>query len=357
MGNYAVIMAGGKGERFWPWSRSDLPKQFLILLGERSLIQQTFDRLTRLFSKEKILVVTGEALLPLVREHLPGVPRENIIAEPVGRNTAPCIGLAALRLLKEDPRSVMLVLPADHLVTDTKAFLSCLARAMELASEEDVLVTIGITPTRPETGYGYIEKTGQALTGEPEVYRVQRFVEKPDRQKALEFLSSGSHVWNSGIFAWKARLILEKIQKHLPHLYERLEEMGRYLGTAEEAEALSRIFPAVPGISIDYGVMEKEKEILLVQGNFGWDDLGSWTALAGHSPRDDNQNVSRGQHLGIATTGCLVYGQEALIATLGVSNLVIVQANGVVLVCSMEHTQEIKELVNQLKTKGLEKYL
>ncbi|RJX24010.1 MAG: mannose-1-phosphate guanylyltransferase [Dethiobacter sp.] len=357
MGNYAVIMAGGKGERFWPWSRSNSPKQFLSLIGERSLIQQTVDRLTGLFPTEKILVVTGEALLPLVREHLPGVPRGNMIAEPVGRNTAPCIGLAAMRLLKEDSRSVMLVLPADHLVIETKAFLSCLARAMELASAEEVLVTIGITPTRPETGYGYIEKTGQALTGEPEVYRVQRFVEKPDRQKALEFLSSGRYVWNSGIFAWKARLILEKIQKHLPDLYERLEKMGKYLGTAEEAEALSKMFPAVAGISIDYGVMEKEKEILLVQGNFGWDDLGSWTALAEQSPKDEHQNVSRGQYLGIDTTCCLVYGQEALIATLGVSNLVIVQTNDVVLVCSMEHAQEIKELVNRLKAKGLDKYL
>ncbi len=357
MESYAVIMAGGKGERFWPWSRNNLPKQFLNLIGERSLIQQTFDRLTGFFSPEKILVVTGKTFLPLVQKHLSGIPRGNIITEPVGRNTAPCIGLVPLYLINKDPNSVMLLLPADHLVINEKAFLSCIARALKLASEEDVLVAIGITPTRPETGYGYIKKTGRALTGEPKVYRVQSFVEKPDRQKAQKFLSTGRYVWNSGIFAWKTRLILDKINKHLPHLYKRLDEMDKYLGTAQEAEALSELFPAVPKVSIDHGVMEKEQKILLVQGHFGWDDLGSWAALAEHSPKDKNQNVSKGKHLGIDTKGCLVYGQEALIATLGVSNLAIVQTNGVVLVCSMDYAQDIKKMVEQLKTKGMAQYL
>jgi|LSQX01.3.fsa_nt_gb mannose-1-phosphate guanylyltransferase len=357
MENYAVIMAGGKGERFWPWSRNTLPKQFLSLMGERSLIQQTFDRLNGFFPAERILVVTGKTLLPLVWKHLSAIPRGNIITEPAGRNTAPCIGLAAQYLLKKDPDSVMLVLPADHFITDENDFLSCIARALKLASEEDVLVAIGITPTRPETGYGYIKKTGRALSEEPKVYRVQSFVEKPDRQKALRFLSSGRYVWNSGIFAWKTRLILEKIEKHLPRLYGHLQEIGKYLGTAKEAEALLKLFPAVPKVSIDYGVMEKEQNILLVQGNFGWDDLGSWAALAEHLPRDKHRNVSRGKHLGIDTKGCLVYGQEALIATLGVSNLAIVQTDGVVLVCSMDHAQDIKKLVSKLKTKGMGKYL
>ncbi len=357
MENYAVIMAGGKGERFWPWSRNILPKQFLNLMGKRSLIQQTFDRLSRFFPTEKILIVTGKAFLPLVWKHLPEIPPGNIITEPAGRNTAPCIGLAAQHLLKRDPDSVMLVLPADHFIKDENDFLSCIARALELAAAEDVLVAIGITPTRPETGYGYIKKTGRALAVGPRVYRVQSFVEKPDRQKALRFLSSGRYVWNSGIFAWKTRLILEKIEKYLPRLSEHLQEIGKYLGTAKETEILSKLFPTVPKVSIDYGVMEKEKNILLVQGNFGWDDLGSWAALAEHSPRDRNHNVSKGKHLGIDTRGCLVYGQEALIATLGVSNLAIVQTDGVVLVCSMDHAQDIKKLVSQLKTKGMEKYL
>lgn len=355
--NYAVIMAGGKGERFWPWSRHDLPKQFLSLTGERSLIQQTFDRLTGFFPAEKIMVVTGKSFLPLVREHLSEIAQENIITEPVGRNTAPCIGLAALYLLKRNPHSVMLVLPADHLVTNNQNFRSCLARALKLAAAEDVLVTIGIKPTRPETGYGYIKKTGRALTGEPRVYHVQGFKEKPDRQTAQKYFSSGRYLWNSGIFAWKTRLILKKIEKHLPQLYAHLQKMEKYIGTVEETTALARLFPAVQKISIDYGVMEKEQAIRLVQGNFGWDDLGSWAALAKHSPRDKNRNVSKGKHLGINTKDCFVYGQESLIATLGVSNLAIVQTGGVVLVCSMDHAQEIKKLVNQLKTEGMEKYL
>ncbi|NMB40811.1 MAG: NTP transferase domain-containing protein [Firmicutes bacterium] len=357
MGNYAVIMAGGKGERFWPWSRNDFPKQFLNLIGERSLIQQTFDRLNGFFSPEKILVVTGKAFLPLVQEHLSELPRNNIVVEPLGRNTAPCIGLAALYLLKKDPDPVMLVLPADHLVINEKAFLSCIGRAMELASNEDVLVTIGITPTRPETGYGYIEKAEPALAKDPMVYRVQRFVEKPDNQKAREFLDSGLFLWNSGIFAWKARFILKKIKKHLPLLYKHLQEIDQYLGTEKETEALAKLFPKVPEISIDYGVMEKEPKTLLVQGDFGWDDLGSWAALAEHSPRDKNHNVSKGKHLSVDTKDCLVYGQEALIATVGVSNLAIVQTNGIVLVCSMDQAQDIKKLVNQLKAEGMEKYL
>ena len=357
MANYAVIMAGGKGERFWPWSRNDLPKQFLSLAGERSLIQQTFDRLINFFPPEKILVVTGKTFLPLVEEHLPDISRDNIIAEPVGRNTAPCIGLAALHLLKKDPRPVMLVLPADHLVLDDQKFLACITRALKLASEEDALVTIGITPTRPETGYGYIKITDRFLNEEPKFYRVQNFVEKPDRQKALEFLESGRYLWNSGIFAWKASLILEKIEKHLPLLFEQLQEIGKHIGTAKETEALAELFPAVPKISIDYGVMEKEQNILLVRGDFGWDDLGSWAALAEHSPRDENYNVRKGKHIGIDTKDCLIYGQESLIATLGVSNLAIVQTDGVVLVCSMEHAQDIKKMVEQLKTKGMAQYL
>lgn len=354
---WAVIMAGGRGERFWPWSRNDHPKQFLRLLGERSLLQQTWDRLEKIFGLRQILVVTGQDFVSLVREHLPHLPEQNIIAEPVGRNTAPCIGLAAMRLKKEYPEAVMLVLPADHMIKEEKSFLRCLERALEFAAREDCLVTIGIIPTRPETGYGYIKTKGEPLGQDPPVYRVERFVEKPDREKALEYLSLGGYFWNSGIFAWKAGLILEKIRKYLPDLYLRLEDLEPYLGTNREEEMLYQHFPGMPNISIDYGVMEKDDSIYMVEGDFGWDDLGSWLSLEGHFPRDKDKNAKMGRHLGLDTRGCIIYGEKDLIATLGVSDLVIVQSKGVVLVCAKDRSQEIKSLVQKIKERGLEEYL
>lgn len=357
MKKYALVMAGGKGERFWPWSRSSEPKQFLTLTGTRSLIQQTWDRLQKFFVPGNIFVATGQSFVPLVRKHLPRLPGENILVEPMGRDTAPCIGLAALRLQKMDPQSIMLVLPADHLVTSRRVFQECLQKCLELAENKDYLITIGIKPTRPETGYGYIEKKKTPLHGKGGVYRIKQFVEKPDLEKAQRYLNEGTFYWNSGIFAWKTKLILAKIQEYLPDLYRGLKEIEPHLGTPLEKEALAKLFPALPSVSIDYGVMEKEKKILMVQGDFGWDDLGSWTALAKQFRKKGNDNVSKGQHLGIATKDCLVYAQDTLVATLGVSDLVIVQSNGVVLVCSMERAQQVKELVGELKTKGLEQYL
>ena len=357
MKKYALVLAGGKGERFWPWSRSSEPKQFLSLTGTRSLIQLTWDRLHNIFAPENIFVATGQALIPLVQKHLPRLPLENIFVEPTGRNTAPCIGLAALHLQKMDPQAVMLVLPADHLIVNKKVFQHCLQQCLALAAEKDFLITIGIKPTRPETGYGYIEKKETPWRGKSGVYRVNKFVEKPDRIKAQEFLAAGNFYWNSGIFAWKTKLILAKIQEYLPALDRGLKEIEPHLGTAHEEEALAQLFPALPDVSIDYGVMEKEKNVLMVEGNFDWDDLGSWTALAKQFHKKGEANVSKGQHLGIATKDCLVYAEDTLVATLGVSDLVIVQSNGVVLVCSMDRAQEIKDLVGELKTKGLEQYL
>jgi len=357
MKKYALVMAGGKGERFWPWSRSSEPKQFLTLTGRRSLIQQTWDRLQKFFSPENIFVATGQSFVSLVHKHLPRLPENNILVEPVGRNTAPCIGLAALRLQKIDPQAIMLVLPADHLVTNKKVFQQCLEQCLRLAERGESLITIGIKPTRPETGYGYIEKREMPLNEKNGVYHIKQFVEKPDLEKAQEYLAKGNFYWNSGIFAWRTELILAKIQKYLPDLYHGLKEIEPFMGTPLEKEALEKLFPGLPSVSIDYGIMEKEKNILMVQGDFGWDDLGSWTSLAKQFREEGRDNVSKGQHLGIATKDCLVYAEDTLVATLGVSDLVIVQSNGVVLVCSMERAQQVKDLVGELKTKGLEQYL
>ena len=357
MNRYAVIMAGGIGERFWPRSRQNLPKQFLPLLGERSLLQQSCERIQNLVPPENILVVTGREHLSLAREQLPHLPETNFLSEPQGRNTAPCIGLAAVHLRRRDPDGVMLVFPADHLVQGREDFTCCMEKALELSSSTDSLVTVGIIPTRPETGYGYIEREEEAFPGTPPAYRVRRFVEKPDYHNAVQYLHSGRYLWNSGIFAWKVGLILEKMQKHLPGLYRGLEKIAAGIGTAVEQDILESIFPSLPAISVDYGVMEKETNLLVVQGDFGWDDLGSWSALAECFSGDEAQTVGMGQHVGIDTTGCLVYGENSLIATLGVSNLVIVQEKDVVLVCPKERAQEVKKLVQKIKERGMAQYL
>jgi len=354
---YAVIMAGGRGERFWPRSRKDLPKQFLPFVEEKSLLQQSCERIQGVVDPENILVVTGQEHVDLARSQLSQLPKSNFLAEPQGRNTAPCIGLAAAHIRKRDPDGVMLAFPADHLVQGRQDFINCMERSLHLASETDTLVTTGIIPTRPETGYGYIEKGREALPGTPLAYPVQRFVEKPDYHNALQYLRSGRYLWNSGIFAWKASLILDKMQKHLPELYRGLKEIEDGIGSTEENEVLERVFPTLPGISIDYGILEKESNLLVVQGDFGWDDLGSWSSLAECFPEDDSQTISVGQHVGLDTSGCLVYGQDSLIATLGINNLVIVQEKDVVMVCSRDRTQEVKKLVQEIKDRGMVKYL
>lgn len=357
MARYAVIIAGGKGERFWPRSRGDRPKQFLSLVGESSLLQQSRERIAKLFVPENILVVTGREHLDIARQQLPDLPPENFIIEPEGRNTAPCIGLAALHLRKRDPDAVMAVFPADHLVQGKEGFLNSLETGLELAEANVALVTIGIGPTRPETGYGYIEREEDAFPGDIPVFKVRRFVEKPDLGKAMAYLQSGRFFWNSGIFIWRARLILEKIEKHLPELSRGLADIDVHIGTGDEQNAMERIFCFLPAISIDYGIMEKEQDILVVRGDFGWDDLGSWAALKEWSPKDKDGTAVLGEHVAIDTTECLVYGQDALIATLGVRNLVIVQTSDVVLVCDRERSQEIKNLVQMLKEQKKDKYL
>lgn len=353
MAKYAVIMAGGKGERFWPLSREKLPKQFLSLLGGRSLIQQTYERICGIFSPKEILVVTGKDFVELVKEHLPELPPQNIIAEPEGRNTAPCIGLAAMLLFQNDREAVMAVLPADHFVGDKEAFCFSLQKAMELAAGGEALVTIGITPVRPETGYGYIRKAKEEKEG---IFWAAGFVEKPDLKTALCYLRSGDYFWNSGIFVWKAALILQKIKKHLPLLYSDLEKISNALGTEREQKTLEEIFPSLPAVSIDYGVMEKEEGFFVVRGDFPWDDLGSWSALS-ELLKEEEGYSNKSHHIGLETSNCFVYGEGALIATLGVSDLIVVQTHDAVLVCAKDKAQKIRELVRLLKENNFQEYV
>lgn len=331
----AVIMAGGKGERFWPLSREKFPKQLLSLIGKRSLLQETVDRLLPLISPQDILVVTRRSLARAIERQLPQVPRKNIISEPVGRNTAPCIGLAA-KMIKED--AVMVVLPADHIITPRRKFLDTLKKAVTLAKETENLITIGIKPTYPATGYGYIEAGNREKR---QVFRVKRFVEKPDKKKAERFLKSGRFFWNSGMFVWRKSVILEAIEKYMPSLYQKLQMVS--------SKNISKLYPGLPNVSIDYGIMEKAKNSLVIPADFSWEDLGSWESLDKFLSRDREKNAIMGRVSMMDTQNCIMVNRKGLLAAIGVSDLIIISTEDVTLVFPKGKGQQVKKLVEKLR--------
>ncbi len=355
---YAVIMAGGVGKRFWPKSREKRPKQLLNIVGERSLIQETVDRLTPLLPLDRVFVVTKASQIDAIREHIPALPLSNLIGEPKGKNTAPCIGLAALFVQRLDPEAVMVVLPADHLITDSEAFIQALRVGGRIAAEQDCLVTLGIGPRYAATGYGYIQFNEQlgALDG-VSWYRVKTFAEKPNRETAERFLESGDFLWNSGIFIWKCKRILQEIEEHLPHLYDGLMEIQADLGSEREGETLKRVYCQIKSISIDYGVMEHAEDVVVLKGAFGWNDLGSWDEVYNLSEKDENHNVFVGPHVAKNVRGCYVDAPGKLVALMGLENLIIVDTEDVLLVCPRERAQDVQELVELAKRKELDAYL
>jgi len=331
----AVIMAGGKGERFWPLSREKFPKQLLSLTGKRSLLQETVERIQPLIPPEDILVVTRHPLGRAVERELPQVPRKNIISEPVSRNTAPCIGLAA-KMIEED--AVMVVLPVDHIIKLQRKFLDTLKKAVTLARETENLITIGIKPIYPATGYGYIEAGARE---KQQVFRVKRFVEKPDNKKAERFLKSGRFFWNSGMFVWKKSVILKAIEKYMPSLYHGLEMIS--------LKNISKLYPKLPDVSIDYGIMEKAKNSLVIPANFSWEDLGSWESLDRFLSRDGNKNVIIGRVSTMDTRNCIMVNKKGLLSAIGISDLIVVSTEDVTLVFPKGKGQEMKRLVEKLR--------
>jgi len=331
----AVIMAGGKGERFWPLSREKFPKQLLSLIGKKSLLQETVDRLQPLISSQDILVVTRRSLARAIERQLPQIPRKNIISEPVGRNTAPCIGLAA-KMIKED--AVMVVLPADHIIKPRRKFLDTLKKAVTLAKETENLITIGIKPTYPATGYGYIEVGNKE---KQQVFRVKRFVEKPDKKKAERFLKTGRFFWNSGMFVWRKSVILEAIGKYMPFLYQKLQMIS--------SKNISKLYPGLPNVSIDYGIMEKAKNSLLIPADFSWEDLGSWESLDKFLSRDKEKNAIIGRVSTIDSQNCIMVNRKGLLSAIGVSDLIIVSTEDVTLVFPKGKGQQVKKLVEKLR--------
>ena len=345
----AVIMAGGRGERFWPQSRSSRPKQFLSLTTDgETMIQKTVNRLSELVDVEDVFIVTNKNYLGLVNEQLPDLPKENVIAEPAARNTAPCIGLAAGVIQKKyGEDAIMLVLPSDHLIKFNAMYIDTLKQAIKVAEQEQNLVTIGITPTYPETGYGYINFASKGA--ENGAYKVVRFVEKPNIEKAKQYVNSGEYLWNSGMFVWKSSSILMNIEKFLPDMYKSLDKISSSYGSDNFNEVLEREFPLIKGESIDFGVMEKADDIYTIPGNFGWDDVGSWLALERVNPTNEYGNMITGDVVSINTKNTTVVGGKKLIATIGLEDLVIVDTDDAILICAKDSTQDVKKVIENLK--------
>ena len=352
----ALIMAGGRGERFWPKSRKNLPKQFLSLTDDgKTMIQLTVERILPLVNMEDIYIATNKDYKELVQRHLPDLPEQNILCEPVGRNTAPCIGLGAVHISRKYEDAVMFVLPSDHLIKFTNMFLTTLREASEVAEKGENLVTIGITPDYPETGYGYIKFDPRTTEGR--AYRVERFVEKPNLEVAKEYLASGEYLWNSGMFTWKVSTILRNMEKFMPGVYGGLMKIRAAIGTDEEETVLEKEFHDMESQSIDYGIMEKADHIFTIPGTFGWDDVGSWLAVERIRKTNESGNVVDGNIITINTHNCIIQGGKKLIATVGLEDLIVVDTNDATLICAKDSAGDIKKVLENLKICNRDEYI
>lgn len=345
--NWAVIMAGGYGERFWPRSRRKQPKQLLPIVGDKTMIQQTVERVRPLVSDARIVVVTNQEQAPLVRQQLPRV--KHIIAEPMGRNTAPCIGVAAAIIGKQDPDAVMAVLPADSCIHDVEGYRRVVGDALKLAAAQNVLLTIGIQPTSPHTGFGYIQVGEELPTASAtKFWKARRFVEKPDLQKAEEFLASGDYRWNAGMFVWSFRAVAEAFHKHQSTLWDACVRIQAST-TKSFARVLAREYAKMEKISVDYAIMEKADNVVVANGDFDWDDVGDWPAIGRHYEKDASGNVARGEFVGLDASDCIVVGDKKhMVAVIGVRDLVIVHTADATLVCHKNEAQRVREVVKQL---------
>ncbi len=355
-----MIMAGGGGTRFWPRSRQKRPKQFLALGGERTLLQQAMDRIEGLLPAEATWVVTGEAYRSETARQLPRLSPERIVGEPIGRDTAPCIGLGAALIARDDPSAVILVTPADHVIEPTREFQRAAAAAVRMAEEHpSALLTFGIAPTFPSTGYGYIQRGAEIGQRQGvNVFRVERFEEKPPADRAERFLASGEYFWNSGIFVWRAAAVLAELQRQQPEVFRAVQRIGESWNTPRREEVLRKEYEAMPKLSIDFAVMERAREVLVLQAPYRWDDVGSWLAVERMNPQDADGNTILARHCGLKTKGCIIVGDsDRLITTIGVENLVVVQDGDSILIADRRDEGTVKQLVDLLKTKGLEIYL
>lgn len=346
----AVIMAGGRGERFWPKSRNDFPKQFLSLTSDgRTMIQKTVQRILPLVSYDDIFIVTNQKYVGLVKEQLPQIPDENILAEPMAKNTAPCIGLACAVIRKKYQDAMMLVLPSDHLIRYEPMYIDTLKQAISVAEQDNTLVTIGITPTYAETGYGYINFSRDTQENRMCVYKVNRFVEKPDIDTAKKYLASGDYLWNSGMFVWKVSSIMNDFARFLPETYDGLERIEESVGQDNFEQVLRTEFEKFKSESIDFGIMEKSDSIYVVSGSFGWDDVGSWLALERINTTNEYGSYVKGDVITINTKRSIVSGGKRLIAMVGVEDMIVVDTDDTILICAKDSAQDIKKVIENLK--------
>lgn len=349
-------MAGGRGERFWPKSRKNLPKQFLSLTDDgKTMIQLTVERILPLVKLEDIFIATNKAYRELVLEQLPGLPEENILCEPIGRNTAPCIGLGAIHIAQKYDDAIMFVLPSDHLIKFTNMFLKTLEAGADVAENNTNLVTIGITPDYPETGYGYIKFDPRKTEGQ--AYAVERFVEKPSLEVAKEYLATEEYLWNSGMFIWKVSSILKNMQKFMPDTYESLIKIKEAIGTAQQDSILEKEFHNMQSQSIDYGIMEKADDIYILPGTFGWDDVGSWLAVERIKKTNEFGNAVSGNIITVNTHNCIIQGDKKLIAIVGMEDTIVVDTKDATLICAKNSAGDIKKVTENLKICNRNEYI
>ncbi len=363
MNKFGVIMAGGGGTRLWPLSRKERPKQLLNLSGKDLMINETLDRLSKNIPRENMFIVTNAVQAELMKKETKGrMQDDHVLVEPAARNTAACIGYAAMEIVKKYGDGIMCILPSDHFIKNEKEFSAIINAAVIAAEKTDALVTIGIKPSFPATGYGYIRvkpgsETAVGDENEKNYSIVEEFVEKPDLETAEKYVKEGCYSWNSGMFIWKASTILSYMSRLLPDVYACLEKIGNAMNTPDERKVIEEVYPVIPKISIDYGIMERADHVLVISGEFGWNDIGSLDMLSIMKDADENGNTAYGEQLLIDTKDCIVYGTDKLIATVGISDLIVVQTEDAVLVCHKDKSQDVKTIVEALKKQEKEHYL
>lgn len=356
--NYVAIMAGGIGSRFWPMSRAVFPKQFLDILNTgKTLIQQTYDRYKKLVPEENIFIITSYEYLSIVKAQLSNISDENLLGEPSRKNTAPCIAYVCFKLLKKDPDARLVVAPADHLVLEPEEFIKTSKKALDFVNHINGFVTLGIKPTYPNTGYGYIQYETTAVA--PDIFKVKTFTEKPNADLAKTFMASGDFLWNAGIFIWKVKNIITAFEKHLPEMYEVFAAERDKFNTENEKEAIELIYPQCTNISIDFGIMEKADNVYIIPSSFGWSDLGTWNSAWESMEKDYLDNAVAGKNvMVIDATKCMVHAQDnKLLVLQGLDEFIIVDTKDALLICKRDKEQEIKDYVAEVKRNKGDKYL
>ncbi len=357
---YAVLMAGGLGTRFWPMSRKACPKQFLSFVGKKTMLQQTYERVKPLTEDDKIIVVTNKELRKEVEKQLPEIPNENIIGEPEGKNTAPCIGLAASIIEKRsDKNEIMVILPADHLVSGLADFRKTLRVGIEYARNHDTLVTLGIQPTFPETGYGYIQVDKKVHSDKgKDLFNVKTFAEKPNPETAKRFIKSGDFLWNSGMFIWSVKTLMREFEEHLPELFEDFTLIKNRYGRSGFNKILSEVYARTKSISIDDGIMETAKNVVVIKSNFKWNDLGSWEAVYNISGKDKEANVCHSKkEILLDAKNNFFHAPKKIIAAIDVEDLIVVDMDDAILICKKNRSQDVKHIVDYLNRKKMNTYL